>query len=539
MNSKSLIPVGIALNLMLPINTFALGIPTMNEVTQTSGIEHQYTGGWEFFVGGGVTAFDCNGDFKPELFIAGGESESALYLNETNIGGSARFKKLAQLALPRVTGAYALNLNDDSFTDLVVLRHGDNHVYLGGDDCKFTLANESLGIPSGDLIDEGNKWTTAFAATWEEGQRQPTLVFGNYIDQTKPGAPFGTCATHQLYRPAQSSSEQTYATANSLKGYCSLSMLFTDWNRDGTADLRSANDRQYYRDGHEQLWDFSGEPTEYTENEGWARIKLWGMGIAHQDVNADGLSEYFVTSMADNKLSSLVPRANGPVFEDLAFDKGVTAHRPFIGDSVMPSTAWHAQFEDVNNDTYSDLFVVKGNVEAMTDFAQEDPNNLLLGHADGTFVESAVDSNFVSVHRGRGGSLVDLNLDGLLDAVVVNRMENTQIWMNTGFSKTETAAPMGNWLNVLLKQPKPNVTAVGAWVEVRVADRTLTKEITIGGGHGGNTNSFHHFGIGVAERATVRVQWPDGSWSAWVRVFANQFVQLEKGSSTANVWLPE
>ena len=41
---------------------------------------------------------------------------------------------------------------------------------------------------------------------------------------------------------------------------------------------------------------------------------------------------------------------------------------------------------DVNNDGFVDLFVTKGNVEAMPEFASQDPNNLLLGRPDGTFV---------------------------------------------------------------------------------------------------------------------------------------------------------
>ena len=31
---------------------------------------------------------------------------------------------------------------------------------------------------------------------------------------------------------------------------------------------------------------------------------------------------------------------------------------------MLPSTAWHAEFADVNNDGFIDLFVAKGNVEA-------------------------------------------------------------------------------------------------------------------------------------------------------------------------------
>jgi hypothetical protein len=68
--------------------------------------------------------------------------------------------------------------------------------------------------------------------------------------------------------------------------------------------------------------------------------------------------------------------------------KGVTAHRPYTGGDWHPSTAWHTQFEDVNNDGLVDLFIAKGNVAKMPDFAAKDPNNLLVQQPDGKFVEA-------------------------------------------------------------------------------------------------------------------------------------------------------
>ena len=51
--------------------------------------------------------------------------------------------------------------------------------------------------------------------------------------------------------------------------------------------------------------------------------------------------------------------------------KGVTAHRPFTGDDLKPSTAWHTDFEDVNNDGRVDLFIAKGNVDRHAGFRIE------------------------------------------------------------------------------------------------------------------------------------------------------------------------
>ena len=130
-------------------------------------------------------------------------------------------------------------------------------------------------------------------------------------------------------------------------------------------------------------------PVPYTAADGWRPLQIWGMGIASQDVTGDGVPEVFLTSQGDNKLQTLVHRAGAPTYKDIALPRGVTASRPFAGGDVLPSTAWHAEFQDVNNDGFVDLFVTKGNVDAQPDYANRDPSNLLLGTADGTFVESA------------------------------------------------------------------------------------------------------------------------------------------------------
>ena len=515
--------LGLVLLAVLTVSAHAQ-VPQFLEETG-SGITHVYDGGWEFFVGGGVAAFDCDDDRLPDLFFAGGENVSALYRNRSDVGGSLKFEEAGSLSLTNATGAYPLDIDGDGLTDVAVLRVGENVLFRGLGDCRFERANEMWGFEGGE------SWTTAFAATWEAGQAWPTLAFGNYVDRDAPGVPFGTCDDNLLYRPAETGG----SVLTLVPSYCALSMLFTDWNRSGTPSLRVSNDRQYYltnddRTGGEQLWHVPpGEPPRpYTEAEGWEKVQIWGMGIASVDVTGDGLPEYFLTSMADNKLRTLARGASMPMYEDVAFDRGVTAHRPFTGDDTNPSTGWHAAFEDVNNDGLWDLFVAKGNVDAMPDMALEDPNNLLLGSEDGTFTEAADRAGLLSFKRGRGAAVVDLNLDGLLDVVVANRGDNAQVWRNVGEEN-------GNFLAVRLQDEGGNRDGVGAMLELRTPTRTLTREVTVGGGHAGGALGFTHFGLGEATEAELRVRWPDGEASPWWEVSANAFVVVSRsGVESAN-----
>jgi hypothetical protein len=239
----------------------------------------------------------------------------------------------------------------------------------------------------------------------------------------------------------------------------------------------------------------------------------------------------YITSQGDNKLQALEHGSSQPSYHDIALAKGVTAQRPYTGGDVLPSTAWHPEFEDVNNDGRVDLFVSKGNVDAQPDNAHRDPSNLLLGRADGTFVEAAPAAGIVRFDRARGAALVDLNLDGLLDLVVVNREANIALWRNVGSGDASRPEPMGHWLAIALHQSAPNVDAIGAWVDVRVGGRTVMREITVGGGHAGGKLGWIHFGLGDATSADVRVHWPNGDAGPWMTIRADQLVTIERGAT--------
>ncbi|WP_254050108.1 CRTAC1 family protein [Limimaricola cinnabarinus] len=465
---------------------------------------HKYTGGWTHFVGGGVAVMDCDGDARPDIFAAGGESPARLWRNR----GEFDFAPVPLPDLTGVTGAYPIDADADGHPDLFVLRAGPNRLLRGLGDCRFEEATGAMGLPPGDA------WSTAFTAWWEDDGR-PVMAVGNYVDRDDPEGPFEACDDNAILRPT----DEGWRAETLAPGFCALSMLAARDAR-GQAALRISNDRHYYvRGGHEQMWDIA-ERRFLSEADGWPTVALWGMGIASRDLDGDGRDEVMLTSMGDQLLQLAQPDGS---YTAAPFSIGSYAQRPHLGDDGRPSTGWHAEFGDIDNDGRADLFIAKGNVDQMPTNAMRDPNNLLMQRPDGTFAEASIAAGIATTERARGAALADFDGDGRLDLVVVNRRAAIELWRNV-------SRGTGHWLGLDLAQPGGNRDAIGAVVTIETEAGRQVLQRSIGGGHAGGRLGPIHVGLGAATRARVTVEWPDGTRTGPHQVEADRIVTLDRAA---------
>jgi hypothetical protein len=294
--------------------------PRYVDETASSGLAHTYDGDLTNAVGGGLAVFDCNGDGRPDIYIAGGTSPAELFRNDSPTGGSLKFTPIHDPVtdLIQVNGAYPIDIDGDGITDLVVLRNGGGAMVLRGlGSCRFQDVTAAWGLQPGSAHME------AFSAMWERGSSWPTVAFGNYVNPAITD-PSSWCESDELIRP-NASGTGFGAPVALTPSYCTLSMLFSDWDGSGRMDLRVSNDRDYYRQnvGQEQLWRIEpGQPPrEYTAADGWGKVQVQGMGIASYDLTGDGLPEIYLTSEDDSKLQTLADGASKPTYRNIGLER--------------------------------------------------------------------------------------------------------------------------------------------------------------------------------------------------------------------------
>ena len=347
----------------------------------------------------------------------------------------------------------------------------------------------------------------------------------------------------QLAAPAGSADGRArgFAAPLPLKpSFCPLSMLFTDWNRSGTPSLRVSNDREYYEGGQEQLWHVEPgkAPALYTADEGWKFLRIWGMGIASYDLNFDGYPEYFLTSMADNKLQTLaaVPQDGAPQARPTP-----TSPSPRASPRTVPTPA--ATGSPAPPGTRSSrtstmtAWSICSSPRAMSPRCRtspmKDPNNLLLQQQRRQVPGS-----------GRQGRHRQLRQSRAAPRLPISTWTACSTWSSStaGKARSSGATPA-------------RMPAAGSRSSCSSRPRTATRSA-----HGSRSRCGRHgdaprnhrrrrpcrrpdaaggiSGWATPLEAEVRVIWPDGQRSDWQAVDGNNFYILERGKP-AQKWAAE
>ena len=378
----------------------ALGRRASSTRPRPRGSTQTYDGARTYAVGGGVAAFDCNGDGKPDLYRRGWQpSGGAVPQRQPGRRRRCGSRPVRDAAtdLADVTGAYPLDIDGDGIDRpgraarrrdrsaarprRLPVRAGRTRLVVRRRQRLDHRVQRDLG-GRGDAADARVR---ELPATRRHGTRHATAPTTRWSGRIATGA--GLRAADRAHARATARSRCCSATGTAPAG----------------ATCGSATTATTTLDGEEQLWRIdAGEPPAPVHR----RRRLGpdaDLGHGHRQLRRH--RRRLSRRVPDQPGRQQAPDADGRAEPaDLPRHRRSSAASPPTSRSPaatsLPSTAWHPEFEDVNNDGFIDLFVSKGNVSSRPTTRRSDPSNLLLGQPDGTFIEAADAAGILNYGRG-------------------------------------------------------------------------------------------------------------------------------------------
>lgn len=472
--------------------------------------------------GGGVALLDVENDGDLDIyFIQSGhlqepvdvQPSNVLFLND-GIGNftaadSTRGLDDQKYGMGVATGDY----DGDGDVDIFVTNLGRNSLYQNDSSGTFKDVTNEAGLAN-------ENWSTAASFADFDLDGNLDLFVANYL-HWNPATELDCHTTHirsycvplhnyaamdRLYR---NNGDGTFKDVTFSAGLArafgnGLGSVVVDVNEDGLLDIFVANDAMV-----NQLWINQGDFTFV--NDAWFLgvamddhgIEKAGMGVVTLDHDDDGDFDLLVVNIQGQTDSFF--RNEGSHFLDATGSVGLGIHsRRFTRFGLVAA--------DFNNDGCVDLYQANGSVYHneedfhKPDFFQE-PNTLYRGTCGNRFELVQPEGSTLPVieKTSRALAVGDLNADGYLDLVAVNRDAQASVLMNVRSQQGETNFVRFSVVDELGRH------AYNSKLTARIGERTVTRRVQTDGGYLSAHEPDVHLGLG---RATVvdevMVTWANG-----------------------------
>jgi len=524
----------------------ALDPPWFEEVSQRAGVDFTHRSGHRDrfllpeIMGGGAALFDMDGDGDLDLYLV---QSGTLLDRAASAGGNRLFRNRGDGRFDDVTaesgaagrgygmGVAAGDFDNDGAVDLYVTNFGPN-VLLKNDGrghfsdvtAKAGVANSGWSTSAAFLDYDGDGWLDLFVTRyldWRPSAEIECFSLSGVPDYCSPRT-YDLPTSSTLYH---NNRDGTFTDVSERAGLHQavgngLGVVAGDFNGDGRVDIFVANDGT---PNHLWLNQGGGQFREAALLTGCAvdedgRPKA-GMGVHAADVDDDGRLDVLVVNL-DGESDSFY-RNHGAFFGDETAAVGLrTASRPF--------TRFGMALADFDNDGYLDLYEANGRVgrqsEMFSDDPYAEPNLLFRGGAGPRFDEAKPRGGTRAplVATSRGAAFGDIDNDGGLDIVVVNRDARPYLLHNV-------VSGRGHWLMFRVVDAHGR-DALGAELTMMVGSRSIRRDVRAAYSYLASNDPRVHVGLGhEAGVRGVAVRWPDGAHERFGDFAGDKIVVLRRG----------
>jgi len=496
-------------------------------------------------MGAAVSVVDFDRDGWADFYVtsSGEHSRNALYRNmhDGTFRDVAEEVGLADINSPETgvsMGAVWGDYDNDGYEDVLIYKWGKPELYHNDAGKHFTRVTDTAGLPP---------WVNANTAIWFDYDNDGKLdlfLGGYYPEDVNLWHLKTTKIMPESFEYAQNGGRKylfhnlgngRFEEVSEKLGINSrrwaLAAVAADFRDTGYPDLFIANDygvSELYLNERGKHFREAGKET------GVGYAPKSGMTASVGDILNQGRYGVFVTNISEegvlvqgNNLWMPQPGASADhiQFENVANAMGVE----------LGGWSFGAQFGDLNNDGYLDLYQVNGNVSLdpdrsywydyskvaggnrtiISDAANWPPLNgrslsgyqqkrVWINDGAGQFKEVAQLVGVTDRFDGRSVALADFSNTGALDAVVANQKGPVLLYKNH-------VDPRNKWIEFNLVGRSSNRSAIGADVRVFWNGQEQRQEVSGGSGFCAQNQRRLHFGLGKTTGVDrVEIRWPSG-----------------------------
>jgi hypothetical protein len=521
-------------------------------------------------MGASVSVADIDKDGLADLYVTNSREGSHNRLFRNKGGGTfediARQVGLADLNRPESgvsMGSVWGDYDNDGFEDLFLYRWGRPELFRNEGGRAFTRVSELAGLPD---------WGNINAAVWLDFDRDGRLdlfMGGYYSEGVNLWRLSHTKIMPESFEYANNGGRKylfrnlgggRFEEVSERVGISSrrwaLAAVAADVLGNGYPSLFIANDY-----GVSELFvNEGGRFREVGRESGVGYSPKSGMNAAVGDVLNQGRFAIYVSNISEEGIllqgnNLWVPSAASggvPRYENLARAMGVD----------LGGWSFGAQFGDLNNDGFLDIYLVNGYVSASrqesywydyskiagahrlvisdaknwpamgsSSLAGYQQKKVWISDGAGRFIDVAQMVGVTDRHDGRSVALADLSNRGALDVVVANQRGPLLAYRNE-------VTPAHDWIAFELEggcregpeaAPCTNRSAIGAQVTLFWKGQQQVQEVSGGSGFCSQNQRRLHFGLGAeaaVEKAIVR--WPSGKLQELPRLEPNRVHKIQE-----------